>query len=83
MVVVLYRLGEVPLPVLFAAVAIGLYPLAKIGLLDLIRERKIGTEVFVTADGWYRRVDTRRMGLAALLAGTACCAFFLFASGRA
>ncbi len=47
-VVVFYRLGEVPLPVLFAAVAIGLYPLAKIGLLDLIRERKIGTEVFVT-----------------------------------
>lgn len=32
---------------------------------------------------WYRRVDTRWMGLAALLAGTACCAFFLFVSGRA
>ncbi len=29
----------------------------------------------------YRPVDMRRMGLAALLAGTACCAFFLFGLG--
>ena len=47
-VILLYRLGAAPLPVLLAGVAIGLYPLAKIGLLDLVRERKIGTEVFVT-----------------------------------
>ena len=47
-VVGLYRFSVVPLPVLLAGVAVGLYPLAKIGLLDLIRERKIGTEVFVT-----------------------------------
>ncbi len=47
-VVGLYRFDVVPLPVLLAGVAVGLYPLAKIGLLDLIRERKIGTEVFVT-----------------------------------
>src|SRR5215217_7686346 len=47
-VVLLYRLGYVPLPVLLAAVAVGLYPLAKTGLLDLVRERRIGTEVFVT-----------------------------------
>ena len=47
-VILLYRTGAVPLPFLFAAVAIGLYPLARIGLLDLVRERKIGTEVFVT-----------------------------------
>jgi len=37
-----------PLQVLWLAVAIGLYPLAKTGLMDLVRERKIGTEVFVT-----------------------------------
>lgn len=48
LVILLYRLGVVPLGVLFAGVAIGLYPLAKTGLLDLVRERKIGTEVFVT-----------------------------------
>ncbi len=47
-VVGLYRVDVVPLSVLLAGVAAGLYPLAKIGLLDLIRERKIGTEVFVT-----------------------------------
>lgn len=34
--------------VLLVAVAIGLYPLLKTGVLDLIRERKIGTEIFVT-----------------------------------
>ena len=34
--------------VLFACVAVGLYPLAKTGLFDLVREHKIGTEVFVT-----------------------------------
>ncbi len=33
---------------LWVAVAIGLYPLVKVGLLDLIHERKIGTEIFVT-----------------------------------
>jgi len=34
--------------VLLIAVATGLYPRLKTGLLDLIRERKIGTEIFVT-----------------------------------
>ena len=48
LVILAYRTGIAPLPVLFAGVAIGLYPLAKTGLLDLVRERKIGTEVFVT-----------------------------------
>lgn len=47
-VVLLYRFGVVPLPVLFLAVGVGLYPLAKTGVVDLVRERKIGTEVFVT-----------------------------------
>lgn len=38
----------VPLPVLFGVVVLGLYPLVKTGVLDLVRERKIGTEIFVT-----------------------------------
>jgi len=37
-----------PVELLWAAVAVGLYPLVKAGLLDLIHERKIGTEIFVT-----------------------------------
>ncbi len=47
-VVLLYRFGIAPLPLLLVAIAVGLYPLAKTGLLDLVREHKIGTEVFVT-----------------------------------
>jgi len=37
-----------PIYVLWAAIAIGLYPLTKAGVIGLIRERKIGTEIFVT-----------------------------------
>ncbi len=44
----LFWQGLVPLEVLWGAVAIGLYPLAKRGILDLVHERKIGTEIFVT-----------------------------------
>jgi len=47
-VILLYRSSVAPLPVLFVGVAIGLYPLARTGLSDFVRERKIGTEVFVT-----------------------------------
>ena len=47
-IALLYWRGMVPLPVLLAGVAIGLYPLVKTGVLDLVRERKIGTEIFVT-----------------------------------
>lgn len=47
-VVLLYRQGVAALPVLLAAVGVGLYPLVKTGILDLLRERKIGTEIFVT-----------------------------------
>ena len=36
------------LQMLLVAVAIGLYPLVKTGLMDLFQERKIGTEIFVT-----------------------------------
>ena len=44
----LYWRQMIPVQILWAAVAIGLYPLVKTGVLDLIRERKIGTEIFVT-----------------------------------
>ncbi len=44
----LYWQQAVPIEVLWAAVALGLYPLVKTGLLDLMREHKIGTEIFVT-----------------------------------
>ncbi len=44
----LYWRQWVPVELLWAAVAFGLYPLVKTGLLDLIHERKIGTEIFVT-----------------------------------
>ena len=43
-----YAQRWVPIGVLWATVAIGLYPLAKTGLSDLVREHKIGTEIFVT-----------------------------------
>lgn len=44
----LFWQGLLPLPLLFAAIGIGLYPLTKKGIVDLFRERKIGTEIFVT-----------------------------------
>ena len=47
-VTLLYWLQRVPLWLLFAAVAVGLYPLVKTGVSDLLRERKIGTELFVS-----------------------------------
>lgn len=47
-IVGLFYATLVPLPVLLAGVAFGLYPLAKTGLVTLVRERRIGTEVFVT-----------------------------------
>ncbi len=48
LIALLYWQQLVPIQVLWVAVAIGLYPLVKVGLLDLIHERKIGTEIFVT-----------------------------------
>jgi heavy metal translocating P-type ATPase len=48
LIALLYWRQLVPLPILWAAVAIGLYPLVKTAVLDLIHERKIGTEIFVT-----------------------------------
>ena len=43
-----YQQHWVPVGVLWATVAVGLYPLTKTGVRDLINEHKIGTEIFVT-----------------------------------
>ncbi len=48
LIALLYWRQLVPVQVLWVAVAIGLYPLVKTGLFDLVRERRIGTEIFVT-----------------------------------
>src|SRR5215210_1823634 len=48
LVALLFWRGRVPVELLWVAVAVGLYPLVKTGVLDLIHERKVGTEIFVT-----------------------------------
>lgn len=48
LVALLYWQSMVPIELLWAAVAVGLYPLVKTGFLDLIHEKKVGTEIFVT-----------------------------------
>ncbi len=48
LVALLYWKSLVPIELLWAAVALGLYPLVKTGVLDLIHEHKVGTEIFVT-----------------------------------
>jgi len=48
LVALLYWQQIVPIWLLWIAVAVGLYPLVKTGLIDLFTERKIGTEIFVT-----------------------------------
>ena len=44
----LFYFNILPLPILIAAMAFGLYALVKTVALDLIKERKIGTEIFIT-----------------------------------
>ncbi|MGC2436135.1 MAG: HAD-IC family P-type ATPase, partial [Pseudolabrys sp.] len=44
----LYWLGLLPLPLLYSAVAVGLVPLARTAVRDLVREHKIGTELFIS-----------------------------------
>lgn len=44
----LFYLNVIPLPVLLGAMAFGLYSLVKVAFTDLIKERKIGTEIFIT-----------------------------------
>ena len=48
LLIFIYWRGWMALPFLWATVAFGLYPLVKTGIRDLIHERKIGTEIFVT-----------------------------------
>lgn len=47
-IALLYWQALVPIQVLWGAISIGLYPLVKTGVIDLVHERKIGTEIFVT-----------------------------------
>ncbi|MEO6584166.1 MAG: cation-translocating P-type ATPase [Ferruginibacter sp.] len=44
----LFYLNVIPLPVLLVAMAFGLYSLVKVAATDLFKERKIGTEIFIT-----------------------------------
>ena len=44
----LFYLGFIPLLVLIAAMAFGLFSLVKTAILDIVKERKIGTELFIT-----------------------------------
>lgn len=48
LIALLFWQALVPIEVLWVAIAIGLYPLVKTGILDLIHEHKVGTEIFVT-----------------------------------
>ena len=44
----LFYLNVIALPILLIAMAFGLYSLVKTAIQDLIKERKIGTEIFIT-----------------------------------
>ncbi|MFV8361020.1 heavy metal translocating P-type ATPase [Flavobacterium sp. LS1P3] len=44
----LFYFEIIPLPVLIVAMAFGLYSLVKTAVLDIIKEKKIGTELFIT-----------------------------------
>lgn len=44
----LFYMEVIPLPVLLAAMAFGLYSLVKTAITDLFKSRKIGTELFIT-----------------------------------
>lgn len=44
----LFYLDVIPLPILIVAMAFGLFSLVKTAVLDIIKERKIGTELFIT-----------------------------------
>ena len=45
---VAFGLGLLALPLLYSAVALGLVPLIRTAVRDLVRERKIGTELFIS-----------------------------------
>ena len=45
----LFSVELLPFPVLLVAMLFGLYPLSKTAIVELFHERKIGTELFITA----------------------------------
>jgi len=47
-VILMYSRGWVGLPVLLVAMAFGVWPLVRTGVLELVHEKKIGTEIFIT-----------------------------------
>ena len=47
-ITLLYWRGAAPFWVLLVAVGVGLYPLVKTGVSDLVHQRRIGTEIFVS-----------------------------------
>src|SRR5215207_4179288 len=47
-ITLLYSAAVLPLWMLLAAVMLGLYPLVKTGVADLVHEHRLGTEIFVT-----------------------------------
>src|SRR5262245_10382625 len=47
-VILLHSLDVLPVRWLYGAVAVGLYPLVKTGLVEVWRRRQLGTEIFVT-----------------------------------
>lgn len=44
----LFYVSLIPLPILLGAMAFGLYSLVRVAGIDLFKERKIGTELFIT-----------------------------------
>jgi len=48
LIIILHSQDLLPLWCLYGAVAFGLFPLARKGLVDLFRDRKIGTELFIS-----------------------------------
>src|SRR5262245_31441608 len=48
LLILLHGLDVLPIWWLYGAVAVGLYPLVKKGLVALFQERRLGTEIFVT-----------------------------------
>lgn len=44
----LFYLAIIPLPILLIAMAFGLYSLVRTAIIQIAKERKIGTELFIT-----------------------------------
>ncbi|MHB1348177.1 MAG: heavy metal translocating P-type ATPase [Candidatus Humimicrobiaceae bacterium] len=66
-IAILYWQNLVTLPFLFVVISFGLYPLVKAGLIKLFKERKIGTEIFVTFATIIAAVGNEYLAAAVLL----------------